>query len=60
MPLSVCGNEMMKGAVAPEEPMTFNSTQDNFFQFGKLLWRAAWPDFGSGRADLGSEVWFGV
>ena len=55
MPLSVCGNEMMRGAAAPKGPMTYDSTKGNFLWFEKPLWGAERPDFGSERSDLGSE-----
>ena len=45
----------MRGAAAPEGPMTYDSTQDNFLQFEKLVWRAKRPDFGYERSDLGCE-----
>ena len=53
MPLSVCGNEMMRGAAAPKGPMTYDSTKGNFLWFEKLLWGAERPDLGSVRSDLG-------
>ena len=46
----------MRGAAAPEGPMTYDS---NFLQFEKLVWRAERPDFGSERSDLGCE-WRGL
>ena len=46
---------MMRGAAAPEGPITSDSTKDNSLLFQKLLWGAERPDFGSERSDLGSE-----
>ena len=51
----MCGNEILRGAAAPEGPMTYDSTKDNFLRFEKLVWRAERSDFGSERSDLGCE-----
>ena len=40
---------------SPRGPMTYDSTQDNFLRFEKLVWRAERPDFGFERSDLGCE-----
>ena len=56
MPLSVCENEMMRGAAAPKGPMTYDSTKGNFLWFEELLWGAERPDFGFERCGLGSEM----
>ena len=44
---------MMRGAVAPEGPMTYNSTWDKFLQF--LFSIHEWPGFGSERPNFGSQ-----
>ena len=46
----------MRGAAASEGPMTYDSTQENFLRFEKLVWRTERPDFGFERSDLGREL----
>ena len=43
----------MRGAAAPEGPMTYDSTQDKFLWIPFSV--REWPDFGSERPEFGSQ-----